>query len=114
MNIMEYFKRKKTGSNFIFPILDHRIHKTEQQKFDRIIRVRKQINKKLKLLSVVADVKPFTTYWARHSYASIQKFNGTPASMIKELLGHSTEQVTQIYLDKFGNEMLDSLDESLI
>ncbi|HEC42833.1 MAG TPA: hypothetical protein ENI20_08415 [Bacteroides sp.] len=113
-NILEYFKRKKTGSNFIFPILDHRIHKTEQQKFDRIIRVRKQINKKLKLLSVVADVKPFTTYWARHSYASIQKFNGTPASMIKELLGHSTEQVTQIYLDKFGNEMLDSLDESLI
>ncbi|HEC44351.1 MAG TPA: site-specific integrase [Bacteroides sp.] len=113
--IIDYCKSQNIGSDFIFPVLDHRIHKTEQQKFDRINKKRKQVNKKLKLIGLLADVeKPFTSYWARHTYASIQKFNGIPAGMIRELLGHSTEKVTQIYLDKFGNEMLDKLDENLI
>jgi hypothetical protein len=34
--------------------------------------------------------------------------------MIKELMGHSSEKVTEIYLKKFGNTILDQLDENLI
>ncbi len=113
--ILQYYQNKNSGSVYVFPLLDDRIHKTEQQKFDHLNKVRQQINKNLKLLSILAGVdRPFTLYAARHSYASIQKFKGVPASMISELLGHSTEKITQIYLEKFGSSILDKLDEDLL
>ena len=115
LEILRFYKDKNIGSKYIFPILDDRIHKTKQSRHDRIKKVRKKINKNLKLLAILAEVdKPVTTYWARHTYASVQKFKGVPTSMIKELLGHSTKKVTQVYLDKFGNTILDQLDEDLL
>ena len=75
---------------------------------------RKQVNKKLEGIAFLAEIPKFTTYWARHSYANIQRENGVPASMIKDLLGHTTEETTQIYLDRFGNESLDKLDTKLL
>jgi integrase len=113
--ILRFYKEKNIGNKYIFPILDSRIHKTDTQKYNRINKVRKQINKKLGLLAILADIdKKITTYWARHTYASVQKFRGTPTSMIKELMGHSSEKVTEIYLNKFGNEILDQLDTKLL
>jgi integrase len=113
--ILKYYSEKDTGRKYIFPILDARIHKTEQQKFDRINKTRKNINKKLRLLAILVEIdKPITTYWARHSYVSFQKDKGTPTPMIKELMGHSSEQVTQIYMKNWENEILDRLDEDLI
>ena len=32
---------------------------------------------------------------------------GVPTSIIRELMGHSSESVTQIYLDRFDNEQMD-------
>jgi integrase len=32
---------------------------------------------------------------------------GVPTSIIRELMGHSSESVTQIYLDSFDNEQMD-------
>ena len=113
--ILRFYLDKKNSNNYIFPILDSRIHKTVQSRHDRIKKVRKKINKDLRLLAILADIdKKITTYWARHTYASVQKFKGVPASMIKELLGHSTEKVTEVYLSKFGNTILDQLDENLL
>lgn len=113
--ILKYYLGKNTGNKYIFPILDSRIHKTETQKYNRIHKVRKNINKKLGLLAILADIdKKITTYWARHTYASVQRFRGTPTPMIKELMGHSSEKVTEIYLKKFGNTILDQLDEDLL
>ena len=112
--IIDFYKSQKTGNKYIFPVLDHRVHKTPQSRRDRIVKKRKQVNKKLEGIAFLAEIPKFTTYWARHSYANIQKDNGVPASMIKDLLGHTTEETTQIYLDKFGNETLDNLDTKLL
>lgn len=55
-----------------------------------------------------------TTYVARHSFATVLKRSGVPTSIISESLGHSSERVTQIYLDSFENERMDEAMQHLI
>jgi len=54
-----------------------------------------------------------TTYVARHTFASILKSHGTSASIIKEMMGHTKEETTVIYLKEFENETLDRTSELL-
>ena len=49
-----------------------------------------------------------TTYVARHSFATVLKRSGVSTSLICETLGHSSEKVTQIYLDSFENSQIDA------
>ena len=39
---------------------------------------------------------------------------GVPTSIISESLGHSSERVTQIYLDSFENERMDEALRNLL
>ena len=49
----------------------------------------------------------------RHSYATILKRAGVSISIISESLGHSSERVTQIYLDGFENSQIDRAMKNL-
>ncbi|MFZ6038007.1 MAG: tyrosine-type recombinase/integrase [Bacteroidota bacterium] len=60
----------------------------------------KEIGKSLKLPLTL------TTYVARHSFATVLKRSGVSTSIISESLGHSSEKVTQYYLDNFENDQL--------
>lgn len=46
-----------------------------------------------------------TTYAARHSFSTIMKRTGEPISFIKDALGHSTETMTESYLDSFEDKV---------
>lgn len=89
---------------YIFPILSA-FHKTEQQQRNRIHKVITKVNKCLKEIGVPIDL---TTYVARHSFATVLKRSGVNTSIICEAMGHSSEKVTQIYLDSFENEQVDA------
>jgi len=55
-----------------------------------------------------------SSHVARHSYATVLKRSGVPTSIICESLGHSSERVTQIYLDSFENEQIDEAMKNLL
>ena len=55
-----------------------------------------------------------SSYVARHSYATILKRSGVSTSVISESLGHSSERVTQIYLDSFENKQLNDAMKNLL
>lgn len=80
------------------------------QKQNRIHKVLGQINGELKVLASELEIEAdMTTYVARHSFASILKNYGVNVSLISEMLGHTDLKTTQIYLDSFENEQLDSV-----
>ena len=54
-----------------------------------------------------------TTYVAQHSYATVLKKAHVSTSIISESLGHSSEKVTQIYLDSFDNTQIEEAMENL-
>ena len=107
-------KYKDEKSPYLFPILSP-FHKTEIQIANRLHKVLAKINKHLK--QICKELKlplPLTTYVARHSYATVLKYAGVSTSIISESLGHSSEKITQTYLDSFDNEQIDAAMKNLL
>jgi len=112
---MEIIQKYKTPDNpYLFPILSP-FHKTEQQKINRVHKVISKVNKCLKEIGEELKIPiPLTTYVSRHSYATVLKRSGVSTSIISESLGHSSEKVTQIYLDSFENSQIDEAMKNLL
>ena len=99
---------------YLFPILSS-FHKTEQQKVNRIHKIIAKVNKSLKEIGERLNIPiDLTTYVARHSFATVLKRSGVNTSLICEALGHSSERVTQIYLDSFGNDQVEDAMKNLL
>ena len=113
--IDKYRKTDARQEDYVFPILDRRTHKTETQKRDRIHKAMKATNHALKRIGEKLDIPiSLTTYVARHSYATVLKRSGVSTAIISESLGHSSEKVTQIYLNSFENSQIDEAMKDLL
>ena len=113
--IGKYSRDNHTQEDYIFPILDRAEHKTAQQIFNRIHKVLAKINRELKVLGEQIGLEvPLTTYVARHSFATVLKRSGVSVALISESLGHSSEKITQIYLDSFENSQIDAAMQHLL
>lgn len=101
--------------DYIFPILDAAVHRTEQQKRDRIRKTLKKVNQELKTLGAMIGLEmPLTTYPDRHTFATVLKRSGVNIAIISESLGHSDLSTTQIYLDSFENSQIDAAMQHLL
>lgn len=90
---------------YIFPHLNP--DNTAEQERAIIQRLTQSINLHMKNIARELDInKDVTTYFARHSFATVLKRAGTPIEMISELLGHSNVGVTESYLDGFESEQI--------
>lgn len=114
LEILDFYKVRKDGSGFIFPILGT-YHDTEQKVKNRVKKVMKEVNSNLRTVAgkIGLDFN-ITTYVARHSYATVLKRQNVSTSQISEALGHSSEKITQVYLDSFENTVLDEADKFLL
>lgn len=73
-----------------------------------------KINKRLKTIGKELDIPiTLTTYVARHSQATVMKRAGVSIVVIREIIGHSSERVTLIYLDSFDNEQVNNALKAL-
>ena len=103
------------SKGYLFPILNTQLHKTPLQKQNRIHKMLGKVNKNLKLLAAQFGVEAnLTTYVARHSFASVLKKSGVNIALISEALGHSDLTTTQIYLDSFDEEQINTAMQHLV
>ena len=108
-------KYNNPNSEYLFPILDEKVHITEWQQYYRIKKIIRKVNKWLKIIAEKIGIETdLTTYVARHSYATVLKRSGVNIALISETLGHSDLKTTQIYLDSFENEQIDAALENLL
>ena len=116
------FNRQKTGELLSFQLrpaalglLDEYRQPTAQQQYGRVQRTNKRINRYLKLIGEHLHLPiTLTTYVARHSFATVLKRSGVSTSIISESLGHSSEKITQIYIDSFENSQIDAAMQNLL
>lgn len=107
-------KYKSADNPYLFPILSSQ-PLTESQQRNRIRQVAKSVNRNLKAIGEELNLPiDLTTYVARHSFATVLKRSGVNTSIICEAMGHSSEKVTQIYLDSFENEQIDTAMSNLL
>ena len=112
MEIIAKYKNMK--SPYLFPVLSP-FHKTEIQIANRLHKVLAKVNKHLKEIGEKLELPiPLTTYVARHSYATVLKRAGVSTAIISESLGHSSEKITQVYLDSFDNEQINNAMKNLL
>mgnify|MGYP000146230482 FL=1 len=101
-------------SPYLFPILSP-LHITDEQKANRIHKVITKVNDRLKQIGKTLNLPiTLTTYVARHSQATVMKKAGVSTAVIREIMGHSSERVTQIYLDSFDNEQINEAMKNLL
>ena len=112
MELIKKYHSKE--SPYLFPILSD-FHETEIQKANRIHKVITKVNKRLKEIGEELNLSiPLTTYVARHSQATVMKKAGVSTAVIREIMGHSSERITQIYLDSFDNEQINNAMKNLL
>ncbi len=111
---LDIVAKYKSENSYIFPILSE-FHKTDTQKANRVHKVLAKVNKCLKSIGEELNLPiGITTYVARHTYATVLKRSGVNTSIISESLGHSSEKITQIYLDSFENSQIDEAMKNLL
>jgi len=104
LDILKYYQDSNFGSKYFFPILNPDIHITPQQIRTRIQTALKKFNSEIREIATdLAIDKHITSYVARHSFATILKKSSVATAIISEMMGHSSESVTQIYLDSFDD-----------
>ena len=112
IQIIEKYNDGKSA--FVFPILSN-FHKTDVQVANRLHKVLANLNKHLKAIGVKLKLPiPLTTYVALHSFATVLKRAGVSTSIISESLGHSSEKITQVYLDSFDKEQMNTAMQALL
>jgi integrase/recombinase XerD len=103
--INKYGKRSIVPDSYIFPHYENGM--TPERKQEVSQQLIKTINKYMKRIARNVGInKEVTTYYARHSFATILKQSGVDISMISDLLGHSNLSVTENYLDGFENDQI--------
>ena len=113
--IKRYSRQDATSEDYIFPILDRRIHRTEIQRKNRIHKVIGKVNPCLAEIGRMAGQEThLTTYVARHTFATVLKRSGVNIAIISESMGHSDIATTQIYLDSFENSQIDEAMKNLL
>ncbi|PHR16680.1 MAG: hypothetical protein COA38_21575 [Fluviicola sp.] len=106
-----YDLASKGNDDFLFPV---GYENTEQGR-KRYKQQRKRVNRKMREMGKLATIdEELTTYFARHSWATIAKRKMIPVSLISEGLGHSNLKTTQIYLDSFDDDAMDDANASIV
>ena len=115
--IVGFYRARPSAASedYLFPILDARVHQAPTQIRNRLHKILGQVNHDLKELAPLAGIDTtLTTYVARHSFATSLKRGGVATGMISAAMGHKSEAVTMVYLDSFESDAMDSVFEQLL
>ena len=101
--IKQYGNILQSENSFLFPVLNHSQTVKEQQKLkDNFTRM---INQNFLKYAKSLDIfDPISTYWARHSFATMAIRKGATMEYVGEAVGHSDLKTTQGYFAGFENE----------
>lgn len=101
--VSKYKREDAQPDDYLFPILQHGL--TAEKEMKVIQQAVKQVNKYVKRIAKETGIdKEVTTYFARHSFATVLKKSGASMEYISEALGHQNLATTRAYLDSFEDD----------
>lgn len=102
---------REAGNSYLFPIL-------YSKKTDRATSYQtalREYNKRLHRLSDrIGLEKPLSSYVARHTWASLAKWNGVNDTIISEAMGHTNVATTTIYLASLDTDAISAANHTII
>lgn len=89
-------------SGYIFPYLTPGLTPLQEKMI--VQNLTHTINKRMKRIGRALGYGDITTYWARHTFASISRRKEVSLFSISKRMGHKNLTTTQIYLDSLSDE----------
>jgi len=110
--ISKWGQHSINGETYLFPHLKKGMTaERERQIYQQLT---KTINKYMKLIAKELEInKEVTTYFARHSFATVLRNSGASMEFISEALGHSDMKTTKSYLAGFEQETIHKTTDAL-
>lgn len=100
-----------SGDDYIFPILHKGVTPVrERQLVQQFTAV---INDHLKKIALELNIKPFTTYAARHAFATVQRDAGISVAAMSKMLGHGDTKTTEAYLNSLDVKTIKMASKNL-
>jgi len=111
--IEKYGNENKVPEQYIFPLLSS---STSQERIMPIVKnFTRFINQHIKLLAKANNLpEEISTYWARHTFATLAIQGGANMEFVKEAFGHQNITTTQNYFAGFEDEAKKSIVENLL
>ncbi len=102
--IEKYGNSHRPKNSYVFPIINDGMREEEKHRVKlNFIRF---INQHLKNLAKDNGLnEDVSTYWARHSFATMAVRNNVPLKFISDSLGHSNFKTTENYIDSFPKDV---------
>lgn len=100
----------KGNSPYVFPILDPAKPDIRLQYESALRAQNKRLNRIGEMLSLSI---PLTTHVARHTWATLAKWNNVELAKISEGLGHNNIKTTIRYLSSFEESVMDQISEQI-
>ncbi|MFW5886371.1 MAG: tyrosine-type recombinase/integrase, partial [Bacteroidota bacterium] len=111
--INKYGNKEKSSDNLIFSIIDESMKPDEIK--PQIKNFTRFVNQHIKLLAKANDLpEEISTYWARHSFATLAIHKGASMEFVQEAFGHGNISTTQNYFKGFPEETKKQINESLL
>ena len=98
--IVKYGTRDKKG--YIFPIIDKDNPRLSAK--NHLTLLNKHLKKYCKHIGLDTGDKGLSTYWCRHTFASLSLEAGVGSEVIKQALGHANIDMTETYLSSLSDE----------
>jgi len=112
LDILNSYKPK--DSKYLLPIIDDKYTSTEIPRIAKAA-LKNTNSRHLKKVAEQLEINQLTFYYARYTWANIAKQLGYSKDKIAEALGHEYgNKVTGIYLDSYGNEVIDEMNLEVI
>lgn len=100
------------SDTYVFPHLNKSM--TAEREREIYQQLTKTINKYMKLIAAELKInKEVTTYFARHSFATVLRNSGASMEFISSALGHSDMKTTKNYLAGFEQETIHKTTDAL-
>jgi integrase len=102
-----YLSKRKFNNPYVFPVLNENLI-TPAQIHNKVCKTKTAVNRSLKAIATMAGIdKPLCMAYARYSFANDLQLAGVSKSLISKLMRHSSEKVTDGYLNKLPQVELD-------
>ena len=110
--ISKWGQKSISPDSYIFPHLINGLTSVREREIYQ--QLTKTINKYIKRIAKELLInKEITTYFARHSFATILKNSGVSVEFISEMLGHGDVKTTKSYLAGFETETIHKTTDAL-
>lgn len=110
--IMDRYAGAVKNTPYLFPVLKSEDRGAAYHEYETALRY---YNRQLRRLSQLLRLEhPLSSYTPRHSWATMARNCDVPVSVISAGMGHTSERVTQIYLNSLENRVIDKANRNIL